>query len=248
LRAIRSLIPALALAVGLSAAGSVSATTISGSAFPNGGSTFTSSLDGGVAINWTLSPEGSYFQKKSGGGITGVGISGNLYDRTPGEIDINEILIGSASGGAFKVDSFTLGLLFDGPEYGDYQEVASISVTLLDNTVLKGTLTNTYQNLLLNPDQATWSRSGATVTNVSPSDLSGGAVWTVANPFGDVAIKRISFTALAGACGAGLTCNNQSDFTFVSMEARAVPEPATLGLLGVALVGVAFAARRRTAR
>lgn len=243
MRTVRSLLPGIALATAsLFAAQTASAAIVSASAFPVGGSTYASPIGGGVTITWTIEPAGSVFQTKAGGGYTGIGISG----QTAGEIDINEFLKGSTNGtGAFTVGSFTLGLLFDGPEFGDVQEVASVTARLADGTYRTGTLTNYFSTPTL------WSVLGGTgtVTNLSTdATSSGGAVWQVSNPFGDAAITELSFTALAGVCASGLTCNNQSDFTFIALDARPVPEPATLGLLGVALVGVAFAARRRSAR
>src|SRR5690606_28940296 len=72
------------------------------------------------------------FLKKSQAGYTGVGVAGG---RTNGEIDLNEAIIGNFSS-QMLFDSFTLGLLFDGPEYGDVNEVARVSIFRSESTRL----------------------------------------------------------------------------------------------------------------
>lgn len=194
-------------------------------------------------LNWTSSP--GNFQKKSQAGYTGVGISGG---RTAGEIDIGEYLTGTVVPGGlpFRVSSLTLALLFDGPEYGDVQETAQIAVTRLSGPTLYFTLINTYQST--GPDVAVWNGFG-TVTNLAPSVTGGGAVWRIDNPFGNISdITAIQFTALSGTCAPGLSCNNQSDFTFVQLQYEPVPEPGTFGLLAAGLGALRLASRRSAQR
>ncbi len=209
------------------------ATTINGSAFTNGAS---SQVIGGV--NWSTSA-GS-FQQKGGYSPAGVGISGG---RTNDEIDIGETLTGTLLGGPMRVTSLTLGVLFDGPEYADVNEIARVTI----NGSLQFTLTAT--------DLASgiWSGPG-TLGNLSPAGNGGSGTWRIDNPFGNTGITSISFTALPGACGtAGGGCTNQSDFTLAQLVladatggpgVTAVPVPAAMALFGLGLIGLGVAARR----
>lgn len=184
-------------------------------------------------LHWTSSP-GS-FQKKTVAGYTGVGIAGGA---TGDEIDINEFLTATAVA-PIRVRSFTLGVLFDGPEFNDPQEVAQITITSLSLGTLSYTLTNSYQPVPPGPDLAIWSGLG-TVLNLSPSTGNGAAVWKVSNPFGAIHdIVRIQFTALLGTCGAG-PCTNQSDFTLNQIEYEQVPEAPSAILLAIGLSGMAL--------
>lgn len=217
------------------------------------GSDFTNGLNNQIinGIDWTSSP--GNFNKKTVAGFTGVGITGG---RTNDEIDIQEFLTGSILPGGlpFWVPSFTLGVLFDGPEFNDVQEVARVGIWRLSQPGPSYyTLTNNYEAIPPGPDTAVWSGPGS-VTNLSPSIGSGGAVWRITNPFGSINdIYKIEFTALAGVsadiCGSSGTdvCKNQSDFTLVQFQYEPVPEPGTHAMLGLGLIGIGLLARRRRA-
>jgi hypothetical protein len=166
------LVPLLA-GVGLAAlvAAPASAGIVNGNQFPNGSSP-PLVLDG---ITWTIAPAGGTFQQKtsgsgcaapygcSGGGYVGVGIGGlpNPPNRTNDEIDIGEFLNGTWTGGRM-VTSLTLGVLYDGPEFGDYQEVAQVTFTLGGGGTVVYTLTNFFDNNT--GATAVWSGPG-TVTS-----------------------------------------------------------------------------------
>jgi hypothetical protein len=143
-----------------------------------------------------------------------------------------------------------LGVLFDGPESGDWNEIAEVTAYRSNGDTVVRTLQADTAN------SAVWSAPG-TVTNLSSAVLDAGAVWEVTNnPFGSFNdFVKISFTAKTSTvCDGTNVCTDQSDFTLVQLQTEdgdsitgnPVPESASLALVGLALVDMAAARRSRS--
>lgn len=228
---------AIAAAALLTLTGMAQAVTVNGSQFTNGLNSQT--ING---VNFTA--VGGSFEKKAAGPVMGVGISST----TSGEIDIDgEAIRASFSAlGAQHVDSFTLGLLYNGPEYNDVLEVAKVTVNGNQHYYLKATATE---------DVAQWFKGNTLLGNLNythGTQAGVGAVVKVNNPFGNLAVTSVRFSAVAGVdldrCGkyGRSDCTNQSDYNLVQLATAPIPEPGTYTMLLAGLMAVGFVARRRS--
>jgi PEP-CTERM motif len=231
------------LVFGLAAVGA-QAQSISGSDIRNDyyNGSFSSLFSVDAYSPWDNTPD---LGLKTQDGLTGVGVQG----MTNGEIDwrngaSESITVSFAS--ATEIGSFTLGLLFNGPEYGDVREVARIT--------LDGDDTSYFLKASGTENVARWFYGSNYLGQYSYLPGQGtqsgeaGAVM-LSNPFGDRMVSSITFAAAQGynpsTCGSWGTgsCTNQSDYNVVNVTP--VPEPQTYALMLAGLGAVAFMARRR---
>lgn len=184
---------------------------------------------------------GGNFDSRTVAGYTSIGVDYGV----PGEINRGEAIV-AGWGLSQQVASFSVALLFNGPEFGDVNEVARVQ---LAGTDVYGKLTAVADT------QATWQLFNASsdeslgaasfVSAVSPATQDGAGVWTVNNPFANYVGTGLSFSTLPGVCGAGNSCWDQSDYAFSALSTAAVPEPSSYAMFGVGLVAVAGLMLRR---
>lgn len=204
---------------------SASALTISASDLPSGESVV-------VLPDVTVTADPSSFLHKSIAGFDIVGIAGGYEN---GEIDLTDEAIVFEFGASQYVVSLDLGALFAAVEEDDvYNEQARA-------LVYSGQDIYEYILSVVDGTTAVWSGPG-TVSNLSPATFGNAAVWSIANPFGNLAVDKLVLTAIGPADPMDYRNN---DYGFVSLATRPIPEPGTLSLMGLGLAGLALAGRKR---
>lgn len=217
-------------------AGAVFATTASATVFT------AQEIFAGTTGNLTFTPNAGDLGLKTTGGEEGVGVTGGPSGN---EIDVGQSITASSVSG-FRLEWTTLLFLFDGPEYGDVEEVARLTATPFGGgEQIVAELQNEYFSdsedmlkLRINGDLTNTLILSATEANsTSPAEVTLGAL------FGDTLLSSLTFEAIATTeCGAG-ACDNPSDFSIKSVAT--VPAPGPLGLLGAGLAVMGISGFRR---
>jgi len=235
LRKLRRYVAAIpALAFGFVASPAFSATvTVDASGITIG--THTASFLGSTL---TTSPGGSFTKSTTSGlnPTTAIGINGGYL---PNEVDTasEKLTLTFGSTGAV-VNEITIGLLFQAGVSGNAINEAVQLQTNGGTACASGT---TIYCIL--SASGVWRGGVSGVTTISPSTAGNGGIFKITNPFGSELITSIDFLPWA-IYGDGAA---NSDFALVSVKytTTAIPEPGTLSLVTIGLLGLAFVGGRR---
>jgi len=219
----------LALALTLVVAPRAGAFTISEAELPDAGN----HVDLGFA---QVDAVGNVFERKVGGTVTGVGIAGGYVG---GEIDTAGEAIVFTFSEASVITSLDLTYLFQSPNHEDAADEAARILARVGDATYEGILQ------VVDGTSATWSfAGGGAVTTVSVPTLAGEGWFSVANPFGALAIDALQLLPVDASGDADY---RNADYAFVGLAGRPIPEPGTVLLLGAGLAGLAVTGRRRRA-
>lgn len=208
---------ALTLVLGLATAAALQATPID----------FLASADGIAATS-------DYSFSATGGSVV-LGYKNSTYfvgvssGQAGTEIDGNQSLTVNFAASE-RLASLSLALLFNGPEYGDNDEIAAVFTSGID----------TYELRLNGQNSAEWYKNNAFVSWVGGGVTSTGGqgLFTIDNPFGLSTVTSFTLFPID-------TANSFDGSDFGLFAFSTVPDAgSTLALMGAALIGFAGLARR----
>ena len=221
---IGSMVPGLALALGLAA--------------PAGAVTITAGdlyVGGNVAnlADATVTTLGGNFGFKTVQGVDGVGISTGYVG---GEIDTSGESMEFAFNAPIVLETLDLSFLFAAPAHEDrVNEIAKVVVNA-GGVDYEATLT------VDSDTTAVWSFTGGVVSNLSIATEAGAGAWSIANPFGQLEVTKMTLLPVDASGDANY---RNADYAFSGLTGTVVPEPGTMLLVGAGLAGLVAAGRKR---
>lgn len=234
LRKLRKYVAALpALAFGFVASPAFSTVvTINGSGVNAGSSTAS-------FLGATMTSVGGSFTKTTTTGVnpsTVIGVSGGAVSN---QVDISGERISLSFGATPAVVSeITLGLLFLNGVSGNAANEAAQLQTNGGSACASGAI-----GFCILSAAGVWRGSSLLVQTLSPPTAGNGGIFKITNPFGSELITSIQFLPWS-ITGTGAA---NSDFGLVSVTytTTLIPEPGTLSLVSLGMLGLAFAGSRR---
>lgn len=190
------------------------------------------------AWNNIAQTQSAVFGSRSQAGVSGMGIQGHgnneidFYYNSNGTGDSETMAFDFAE--SVVIQELTLSLLFNGPEYSNEHEIAEI---IIDGHVGRLELIPSVE------DAANWYVDNIFVGQVSSCSTGatangGSGCFSILNPFGNLATSNMDLTA------AMIPNVDESDYLFRQVVFSNVPEPGTLVLFGLGIVGLGLSRRR----
>lgn len=185
----------------------------------------------------TMTSTGGSFTTATSPGINQtpyIGVSGGAVAN---ELDGTQKLTIAFSETGAVVSEMVLGMLFLSGQAGDGVNEAARAQNI------GGTNCGLGMTFCILSSSGVWRGSTTGVTNLSPATGGNGGIFRITNPFGSDLISQIQLLPwLISGTGAA-----NSDFGLVSITytTTAIPEPGTLVLVSLGMLGLVFAGRRR---
>jgi hypothetical protein len=192
-------------------------------------------------VGATMTTTGGNFTKATSPGANPtayIGVSGGVVAN---EVDASQKLtIGFTDTGAV-ISEITLAMMFLSGEAGDLNSEAARLTALGGTSCAPGGI------FCLLSANGVFRGSTLNVENLSPATGGNGGIFKITNPFGSDLISQLTFSPWIFASGSG---SANSDFGLVSITytTTAIPEPGSLALVGLGVIGLALAGRQRARR